>query len=510
MAKGLNGLIARFSPGLALAREVNQAKLDLLQARRVDRGASAYAPVGGGRRSKEFYRNSRDAQGAMTGARAPLAYIARDMLRNNPRVVRANNLIAGYTVGSGILPVVQMRDDAPNDKSKIEGLIEDHLKTTAIDADGTSTLFGLQRLAMVTTPTSGEVLLRRRHRRAGDGLPLPFQVQMLETDFIADSRRTYGGAGGRRIEGGIEYGPTGKAEAYYLHSEHPGSVYGGGEVRRVTADNISHLFLVDRPGQRRGVSWFAPVMAELHDIHKFMQGTLKRQEVAAMFAGILKRVGDDDPDDNISAAMNDLQAGTIMELDAGDELDFNDPPDAQSADPIVRLIDRVIAAGLMLTYEGFSGDYSQVNYTSGRMGRMDQDPIVRFWQNELVIARTMMPLTGWFKEALYFKTGIDPASYRLNWTAPRRPVVDPTKDYPALMRKIRAGLASRQSVIRELGEDPERVSAEWIADAAAADKRGMVFDTDPRLVSLSGVTQARASGADFNDEPSADKDQAND
>lgn len=223
-----------------------------------------------------------------------------------------------------------------------------------------------------------------------------------------------------------------------------------------------------------------------------------------MFAGILKRVGDDDPEDSTKQAMEDLQAGTIFEIDAGDELEFTDPPDAQNAEPVVRLIDRVIASGLMLTYEGFSGDYSQVNYTSGRMGRMDQDPVIRFWQNELLIARMLGPLGGWFKEAVYFKTGIDPDRYRLNWTAPRRPVVDPTKDYPALLKKIRSGLASRQSVLRELGEDPARTFSELVQDARTADAEGMVFDSDPRRVSQSGVTQSHAaepeSGSRLEDE----------
>lgn len=508
MANGFNGLLSKVAPGVALAREEKQAKLDLLQAQRGKFLASTYAPVGGGRRTKEFYRNSRDASGAMQGARLPLAYIGRDMFRNNPRVARANNLIAGYTISSGIRPVVTMKDDAPEQKALIEGLIRDHLETTAIDADGHSTIYGLQRLAMVSVPTSGEVLVRRRLRRASDDLPLPFQIQMLEADFIADEKQTYGN-GLRRIESGIEYGVTGRPEAYHLHSEHPGSIYGGGQVRRVEAKNIAHVFQLDRPGQRRGVSWYAPVMAELHDIHKFMQGTLKRQEVAAMFAGILKTGGDNDPDDDTSRAMDELQAGTIFELEAGTELDFTDPPGAQNAEPIVRLIDRAIASGLMLTYEGFSGDYSQVNYTSGRMGRMDQDPIVRFWQNELMVARTLGPVTRWFKEAIDLKMGIDPARYTIDWTPPRRAVVDPTKDFPALIKKIRGGLGSRQAAIRELGDDPDRVRREILEDAQRDDADDLVFDSDARRVSVSGVGQAK--GADSaTDDPENKSEDGND
>jgi len=497
MANGFNGLLSRIAPGFALKREVTQAQLELLQKRRgavggSSRSASAYAPVGGGRRSREFYRNSRDAQGALRGAREPLAFIARDMLRNNARVGRANNLFAGYTVGSGIRPVVVMKNGAGDAvKSWIEGLIEDHLLTTAFDADGHSTLFGHQVLAMKTIPTSGEVLLRRRHRRKTDGLPLPFQVQCLETDYIAAGVNTLPRGGASRIEDGVEYGPTGLPVAFHLYREHPGSLYGGGDIRRVTADNISHAFMVDRPGQRRGVSWYSAVMPELMDIHKFMQGTLKRQEVAAMFAGILKKGGDDDASGE--DLLGDLEAGSILELEGNDELEFNDPPSALSAEPVVRLIDRTLAAGLMLTYEGFTGDYSNVNYTSGRMGRMDQDPVQRFWQEELVIAKQMARVSVWFKEAVYFQTGIEPDDYKLRWTAPRRPVVDPTKDWPALIKKIRGGLASRQSVIREAGEDPDRVLQEWQADAKSADDNGLVFDSDPRRTAASGGAQSSAN-----------------
>lgn len=511
----LERVLGRLAPRIMLRREVALAQFELLRERRTERQAGPYAPVGGGRRSKEFYRNARDAQGAMTGAREPLAFIARDMLRNNPRVVRASNLFAAYTIGPGIRPVVEMVNaEEGRAKSRVEGLIKDHLMTTAIDADGISTLLGLQTLSMKTTPISGEVLLRRRLRRASDGLPLPFQVQCLECDYIASTKHTIGAPTGRRVEHGIEYGPTGLPEYYHLYANHPGSTYGTGDIRRVAAENIAHVFLVDRPGQRRGVSWFAPVMPELHDLHMFMQGTLKRQEVAAMFAGILKRVGDDDPDDTLKSAIQDIEAGGILELDSGDELDFTDPPSAMSAEPIVQLIDRVIATGLMLTYEGFSGDYSRVNYTSGRMARMDQDPAIQFWQNELVIARLMGPLTRWFKEAVYFKTFIEPDSYRLNWTAPRRPVVDPTKDYPALRNKVRAGFGSRQAVIRELGDDPDRTFAEWLEDAKQADGDGLIFDSDPRHVSISGVSQARGAGAtpdeDADDDLPSDKDSKED
>lgn len=505
MARGFNGMLAYVAPGLALRREVASAKLDVLQEQRRSLNSN-YAPVGGGRRSKQFYKNSADANSAMRGAREPLSYIARDMLRNNPRVVRANNLIAGKVVGSGIRPVVRINGgEDQKTKDLITGLIEDHLLTTAIDADGNSTLLGLQALLMKATPTSGEVFLRRRFRRASDGLPLPFQIQCLETDYLAKTKN--GNSQGRKTEGGIEYGPTGRADAYWLYGEHPGSSAGTTAARRVDAENIAHGFVIDRPGQRRGVSWYAPVMPELMDIHSFMQGTLKRQEVAAMFAGVItKSDATDDPEGEAEEFLKNIEAGGIIELDGGDDLKWNDPPNAMDAEPVARLIDRVIATGLMLSYESFTGDYSRVNYTSARMGRMDEEPMTQFLQNELVVAKMMAPVTRWFKEAVYFKTFIDPDSYRLQWTPPVRPVVDPTKDYPALAKKVRSGLATRSDVIRQFGGDPDRINNEWRDEARWADQNGLIFDTDPRRVSLSGVMHGAASS----DEPEREESETED
>lgn len=491
------GFLARIAPQFALNREMARAKLDILVQRRAAMSAS-YAPVGGGRRSSEFRKNSLDATATMRGTRGPLAEIARDMLRNNPRVVRANRLIAGHAIGRGIRPVVTMAsDEAGKDKDKIEGLIRDHLMTEAIDADGRYNLMGLQRLAMGTIPVSGEVLLRRRYRKASDGLPLPFQVQMLETDYIAEAVDSFGHRSHSRTDRGIEYGPTGRPTAYHLYAEHPGSLFGSVDVRRVDAANIAHAFHSDRPGARRGVSWYTPVMAELLDLHKLMQAALKQQEVSAMFAGIIKS---DDEDSDRSDALLTLSSGAILQLSGGEEWETVKPPDANPIEPIVQMIDRTIATALMLTYEDFAGTYRGVNYTGGRMGRMASDPAVGAWQDDLVIGMQMRPLERWFKEAVYLKTFIDPDSYRIEWTAPKRPVVDPTKDYPAERARVRSGQASLSQVIREHGHDPARVFDEWTRDAAKFDELGLVFDSDPRRVSIAGVEQTSSDRNSENDQ----------
>ena len=458
MGFSLNRLLSHVSPAAALRRETAKAQFDILHGRRAM--ANASYPVVSGPRSKEFRRNNRDANAALTGARDPLAFIGREMLRNNPRVVRAVSLIANHTVQGGVRPVVVMKSgESQKARDRIQGLIDDHLFTTAIDADGRVDLFGLQRLAMMTIPTSGEVLLRRRLRRKEDGLPLPFQVQMLEGDFLASDRD--GIRNGIEIADGIEYAATRRRVAYHLYSAHPGGQFGGGAVRRVTADNIAHSYMLTRPGQMRGVSWLAPVMAELQMVHKFMQATLDRQNVAAMFAGVLKRGAEVENDGKgFDDQLHELASGSIFEIDGDEELTFSDPPNAESAPTVIDLVDRVIAAGLNLSYESFTASYRGVNYTGGRMGRMDNDPAIKSFQQQLIVNQQMAPLAGWFKEAVYLQTLIEPTDYHIKWTAPERPVVDPTKDFAAMKIEREIGLNSRGGQLRAMGRDAAAVEDE--------------------------------------------------
>ena len=42
-----------------------------------------------------------------------------------------------------------------------------------------------------------------------------------------------------------------------------------------------HVYRVDRPGQRRGVSWFAPITIDLHDFDGYEDAVLLRAKMAA-------------------------------------------------------------------------------------------------------------------------------------------------------------------------------------------------------------------------------------
>lgn len=478
----LDRVIATFAPRQALDRTRARAALKLMNydaATSTTRGSS-WRPV------------ASDADGA-AAKRARLAYVARDMIRNTPFAARAQQVIVNSTVGDGIIPKITAKDDAA--KLALLAVFERHLDTTDIDADGRSNLYGLQRLVMQTVVDAGEVLIRRRWRFSTDGFALPFQLQVMEPDFL-DASRDGTTSAGNLIRDGIEYDGIGRRMAYHLYGEHPGAMRwlrgAKSTSTRVDAKDILHIYRQDRPGQMRGVTWFAPVALRLQDLGDFEDAQLMRQKIAACFAAF-RTPSDDEPPGgkNPGGLAESIIPGRIQNLGPGESLSFSDPPGVTD-DGFTRSTLRSVAVGIGITYEALTGDLTGVNFTSGRMGRMDMDRNVSSWQWLLLIAQMMQPLGKWLLEAYDIQTMSRVSrdkTLKIDWVPPNRILIDPAREIAAMRDKVRAGFASRSGTIRELGFDPERLMQEIAEDAAQADAAHLVFDSDARVTSGAGQAQ---------------------
>ena len=503
MAKSnmLDRLVGVFSPELALRR---------MQARHAMEGMGRanmhYEAAARSRRTAGWRIVSTDADGAARGHLARLRDVSRDVIRNNPYAVRGQMVIDGAVVGAGIIPHVEARKQR---KEQVTQLLADHFDSTDIDADGCNNLYGLQSLAMKAIVSDGEVLIRRRYRRSNDGLKLPFQIQILEADYL-DASKDGPLANGNRAVQGIEFDLRGKRVAYWLYSDHPASTssYTIPVSKRVLARDVLHVFRRDRPGQVRGVPWLAPVILTMQDLADYEDAQLMRQKIAACFAAFIydpdnggsepAPEGDGGPED--PSAGIQLAPGLIKFLSGGRRVEFADPPDVGGYVDHTKANVRKIAIGLGITYESISGDLKGVNFTSGRMGRLDMDNNVNAWQWLMVIPQLCQGLAIWTQEAVSLATG-STEPFTLGWTPQRRALIDPTKEVPAMRDEVKAGFSSRRMKIRQLGYDPEVVEAEIKAERDAAKESGIVFDSDAGAVTSAPVP------ADVKPEPPEDDTQ---
>lgn len=463
-----------------------------------------------GRRSSSLRAASGDAD-ASARRRDRIAYVSRDMLRNNPWAVSARRAVTSNVVGTGIVPKISGPDEAWKLlRDEATRIVEDHLQTTAIDVERRQNLYGLQSLGCSATVGDGEVLIVPRFVER-QGRVLPLELRMLEADFLDRTKQGWvQGGTGNVIYDGIEYNADGERVAYWLYEEHPGTIAPKSgrwslTSQRVDAKWVIHLYRQDRPGQQRGVSWFAPVVLPMQDLADYQDAQILRQKIASCFTAFRKN-SETLPED--ADPVKKLAPGVIYDLGPDEEMFFAQPPESSGLDEFTRTVLRSIAVGMGITYESLTGDMSQVNYSSARMGRLNMDANVFEWQRLMMIPAMLQPLAEWIKLAWKLQNPqrsneID--ALRIRWTPPHRPIVDPAREIPAIVKKIRAGLQSRQGAQRELGFDPDVLVEEFVEDQKVADAGGLVFDTDARKVSTSGITQARPAGSEIPEEETQDE-----
>lgn len=479
----LDRVIIALSPERGLQRVKAKRAADVLMRYDVEQP---------GRRTKSLRPNALDADGA-TDRRRRIAFIARDMVRNNPIALRAQSVVTGNVVGDGVIPALFGASE--RSRRRFEALVKAHLDTTAVDADGRCNLYGLQRLAMNAVCADGEVLIRIRRRPAADGMALPFQLQMLEADYIDESKETLASPiDGVTIRQGIEYDARGRRLAYWLFDDHPGAArLNSSRSRRVPASEVIHVYRQDRPGQQRGVSWLAPVAMQLQDLADYLDAQLVRQKIAACLAGF-RTTEDGEPETSAADPLAKLSPGAIYQLSPGEDIRFSDPPQVTGLTEFTTASLRAIAGGIGITYEALTGDLGGVNYSSGRMGRMEMDRNVSAWQWLMLIPQMMDPIGRLILDTWQAMPGAvdNLRGAQVIWTPPARVIVDPAKEYAAMQQAVRAGFRSWSDTVRALGYDPEDVAAELAADAARFDRLGLTVDSDAR----SGASGAARSGQD--------------
>jgi lambda family phage portal protein len=356
------------------------------------------------------------------------------------------------------------------------------------DQRGKQTFGGLQRLVARTLLESGEVLARRVWDRDA---PFGLRVQVLEPDYLdhalaaVDTRRDL--ADGHRLVAGIELDAADRPVAYWLLPHHPGNTWSYGTLgtpERVAAGDVAHVYDEERPGQVRGVPLLSAALIRLRDLDEYEDAQLVRQKVAACFAAFYSQpegaTGSKD-----GALCDHVEPGMIEELPPGYEVTFASPPGVQGYDDVMTRGLQAVGAATGVPYEEISGDYSKVNFSSARMARAAFHALVDEYQWQVIIPGFCDRVFAWFLDAARIQ-GHETAHVRMEWTTPRKILVDPAREIPAAIQGVRATLMSPQEVMRELGYDPEQVLREWQAFATLVDELELVSDIDPRRTTGQG------------------------
>jgi lambda family phage portal protein len=429
---------------------------------------------------------------------------SRDLVRNNPHASKALEELVGNSVGTGIVPT------ASTGNAAIDKVINNEWPYFVEQCDTPQRLdfYGMQALMMRSTAESGEGLIRYRPRLPQDNLRVPLQLQLLEADFL-DQTRTMGLLNGHVMQG-VQFDLLGRREAYWLFSYHPGGVLilnprGGIISQPVPASQIMHIYRVLRPGQVRGVPWMAPSMMPFRDLDDYRDAEGVRKKIEACIAAFVTQpegiggtpMGIKGPDPLMKQQVESFEPGMIEYLKPGEDVKFNNPMATGGYGEFCRTELQRAAAGINTPYELMTGDMSQVNYSSYRAGMLSYRQTIEGYRWLTLVPMFCAPVRRKFIDVLALQ-GKLPASamtdpklnlYSTLWTAPKFESVDPLKDTMSDLKKIRMGAVTLFEVIAQHGYDPDQQLQQIASINAKLDKLEIILDCDPRNTTDRGMEQ---------------------
>ena len=325
---------------------------------------------------------------------------ARMLIRDNAYAFSAKNAIVSKVVGTGFNLQSALEtssgEDEPDTNENRDRIWSDWCEVA--DINGELSFDEIQCLAYGEMVEAGESLLHfvsvpKVHK--GIYRPVPLAIELIEADRLAVDYDTYSldRTNGHRIERGVELDDKGRPVAYWIYPSHPLEPNTLKRTpERIPASRVQHLYRKDRIGQTRGVTWFAPVMESMRALGTYLENELSASAVASCFTTAIKTetpisqgipsAGDTDIQDSNGSNYQFLEPGLILNLKPGESLESANPgrPNA-NAGPWISLIVRGIAAGMGISFESVSKDFSQTSYSSSRTSENDNKPRFRRWQN---------------------------------------------------------------------------------------------------------------------------------
>ena len=462
-------------------------------------GLRMYEAAEGGRLSRDWMAPATSEDAELAGSLETLRNRSRQMIRDNPHASNLKRIVQDNIVGNGIGVQAQVTkgDGTPDDEinNRIEEAWQQWSDRDSCHTAGQLSMNSILRLAVGSVFQDGEVMIRKVKSKFGNSR-VPFALEIIESDLLlGQTEGTFVARNGNSVRFGVEVDPWMRPVAYWLNTAHPGdyqfkTVNRGPARKRLPATDIDHIFLIDRWPQTRGVPWMHAVIRRMYDSSEYTKSELVAARAAANIVGFIQQSEDllgDDRFQNLKISNRVYsEPGTFRRLLPGETFAGFSPSRPNTAlEAFMRYMLREMAAGVGVSYESLSRDYSQSNYSSSRLALLDERslwrvlqgwiirdhlaPIYRSWLDAAVLAG-VVPIPDYFQRREHYqKVRFKPRGW--SW-------VDPAKEVQAYAAAVANGFMSRSDVIASIGngQDREDVDKAIRADIDRAKELGLTFN----------------------------------
>jgi len=405
---------------------------------------------------------------------------SRDLNRNEGIAAGATNAVVQNVVGSGIMPQSQINAERlkiqPEKATELQQQAELAWLRWKRNADSTNRLDfdDIQALVQRQILENGEILflpLMIATRR-----PYSLALELVEADRLETPTAKMSID---RVRSGIEFGLRGQPVAYWIKKSHPGSwsyrPYRIDDYKRIPAwntlgrPNVFHLFHQMRPGQSRGVPWFAPALDIFKNMADYMESELVAARVAACYAIMVTSSNPYNMATNASAGETDsagkpveyLEPGIIKYLAQGEDVkSFTPNRPGNTFDSFIDRILRAVGVALDLPYEILAKDFSKTNYSSARASLLEARKFFQVRQTWLA-KRFCQPCWEMVLEEAWLRGELDAPDFLKNkreyckarWIPNGWQWVDPVKEANGSQISLRNNMTTLSNILASRGDD---------------------------------------------------------
>lgn len=310
------------------------------------------------------------------------------------------------------------------------------------------------------------------------------------------------------MRGGVELGSQGEPLAYWFAHAHPGDTLAWGARRfdweRVERETwwgrrqVLHSFEALDANQVRGVTPFAPLIKSLKMLGRHDEATLQAAVIDAVLGAYVESPMDPEL---VAQALGAGKGGALGDYQAGREafhkasairfgqtqlpilfpgekvnLVASQRPGSNFV-PFQEFVLRKIAAGLGVTYEQLSQDWSKVNYSSARAALLEAWKFLAVQRHSFAFNVPQQMYALWLEEELdagtlplpanapdFYAPGAKAAYSRARWIGPARGHVDPEKEAKGQALLYELGSTDLQTICAEQGRDWEEVAEQRLVE----------------------------------------------
>lgn len=447
---------------------------------------------------------------------------SRDLYMNTPiatgviRRLATNAVNAGLTVQSRIdRDFLKLSDDAANKWEK-DAEREWKLWSTSknCDLNRTNTFGQLQHLSFLSFLLSGDVFIMLPFKKVKD-FPYSLRLQLIEGDQISNPNNMAEGMPNSKIRGGVEVDSDNAPVAYHIRTKHPGDftfqfkwkrvpIFGKNSGRR----NILHIFNKERPGQRRGMPFLAPVMEQLKQLTRLSESELMGALVASFFTVFVKNIPSDgrldegfipsttdgattsnsliqDPSTDAGDKNYEMGSGNIITLDEDEDIEVADPKRPNNAfEPFFEAIVKQVGASLELPFELIMQVFNS-NYSASRGAILEAWKTIKKYRQNFITDFCQPVYEEFLTEAVINGRLVAPGFLtdplkKMAWCGTRwgglgQGQIDPMKETKGAILRMRNHLTTHEDESQMLGND------DWEKTADRASKEQKILK-DKELV----------------------------